>query len=873
MHNAHNYTFQPLRKVMTILLSGGLALALLACEQAPSEDKTTTILSSEQLLAKVANNMQIKVGIVNNFADQDCPDDNSTCTHMLLQLTLEQQMPEDWKILFSNLVPVQSVISEEFEVKHLNGDLHQITPKTDALQPGKTYNITLVFSSPLISESVLFPNYLLVDAKGDAKVIQSTTEQTIEGSQTTRPMHAMGFENPQQQMRTDNDNIPVPTPALRYERDAQLPVTELLTSTVSVSNRIIPKAFNPQWSQHRVEITQGLKLPAELKSLSFGIKALQTMGMHVSETGIPVSFQLDENLPEEAYTLVITEQNIKLQAANSKGALYGLISLAHLYDEKTSSLPIGNLQDQPAMPFRGLHLDVSRNFRSMDFMLKLLDQMAYYKMNKLHFHLADDEGWRLEIDSLPELTEVGAFRCLDESETTCLLPQLAAGNDRDNQNNGYYSKQDYIHLLQVAKARNIEIIPSLDMPGHSRAAIVSMNARYNKYLIQEQGDKAREFLLTEFEDTSEYRSIQHYNDNTLNPCLPSTYRFITEVINRLVLMHKEAGVELERYHIGADETAGAWKDSPACKALIAESENINSVDQIGPYFIERVANQVANLNIVPAAWSDGLTHANPDNLPEPLHANAWGTLYSGTHNQIHDMVNNNWEVILSLPDVLYFDFPYEADPVEPGYYWGSRYTDSYQVFQFMPFNLPVHAEIWQDKFGNDYQAKQDINLQPNKTITGIQGQLWSETVRSDERSEYMLYPRLIAMAERAWHTPKWAEPYAQNTSYSAQTNHFDVKQVEAMNKDWAEFTNVLTTKALPNLVESGIEPRVPLPGGKIENGKLYLSSPFVGLNLEFKTAEGDWTLYTKPTVVKGNVIIRANIPNTNVYSRYQSITQ
>ncbi|MFB1035115.1 MAG: family 20 glycosylhydrolase, partial [Sinobacterium sp.] len=130
------------------------------------------------------------------------------------------------------------------------------------------------------------------------------------------------------------------------------------------------------------------------------------------------------------------------------------------------------------------------------------------------------------------------------------------------------------------------------MPGHSRAAIVSMNARYNRLMKEEKPDEAKQYFLTELEDKSQYRSIQHYNDNTLNPCLPATYTFVGEVLTQLIDMHKSAGVPLMRYHIGADETAGAWVDSPACATLIAKNDTLTKAEQLGSYFVEKVANNV-----------------------------------------------------------------------------------------------------------------------------------------------------------------------------------------------------------------------------------------------------------------------------------------
>ena len=134
---------------------------------------------------------------------------------------------------------------------------------------------------------------------------------------------------------------------------------------------------------------------------------------------------------------------------------------------------------------------------------------------------------------------------------------------------GYLTRADYIEILKAAKARQIEVIPSFDMPGHSRAAILAMKARARRLIAEGKPEEAARYRLDEPDDKTVYSSIQHYNDNTLNVCLPSTYAFIGTVIDSLKAMHQEAGLPLRIYHIGADETAGAWKDLPACHAFMA----------------------------------------------------------------------------------------------------------------------------------------------------------------------------------------------------------------------------------------------------------------------------------------------------------------
>jgi hexosaminidase len=852
------------------------ALFMAGCGKADHAQLPSTA-DSISSVSHAADQIQVKLSVDHNYLTEGCPNKTESCYRATMTLQLPDNMPNNWRIMFSNLSPISKVISNEFNLVHVNGDMHEITPQTADIKANTVYEIKFYGNTPLVSESVLFPNYLLVADDGETSVIASTTEQLTAGHQVARPQHVKAFARPEQLLRNANDKVLIANASERFARFS----SRMVESQISHNSRIIPKLHSANWSGETVELLAGTRLPEMPASLSenFAIAVTQRFNansLQISQQGLPIKTTLHIGATPESYSLLITANEIQIEYADSAGLYYAMMSIAQLYDVQNNSLPLGLAQDQPSMAFRGLHIDVSRNFRSKDFMLQTLDQMSYYKLNKLHLHLADDEGWRLQIDSLPELTDVGAFRCFDESEQSCLMPQLAGGNGKlaaTQQNSGFYSIDDYIEILQYADARQIEVIPSLDMPGHSRAAIVSMNARYKRLMKQEKPDEAEQYFLTEIDDKSQYRSIQHYNDNTLNPCLPATYTFIGEVLSQLIDMHKSAGVPLERYHIGADETAGAWAKSPACAALIAQNDTITEASQLGSYFIEKVANNVSELGILPAAWSDGLSHANSDNLPTNLQSNAWETLYSGGHSKVHEMINKGWQVVLSTPDVLYFDFPYEADPIEPGYYWGSRYTDSYQVFQFMPNNLGVHAEIWTDNFGKNYIAPATIDIQDNIKVLGIQAQLWSETVRLDTQANYMLFPRLLAVAERAWHTPRWTESYKKGIAYSTDSAHFDAAQVNAMNADWLSFTHVLSNKAMPQLVKDGIEPRVPLPGAVIKKGMLHMYSAFSGLQLEYKMFGKNWQLYKFPVEhqIQGDIAVRAKIPNTQVTSREHSL--
>ena len=204
------------------------------------------------------------------------------------------------------------------------------------------------------------------------------------------------------------------------------------------------------------------------------------LGVPVQANGYPIKTDIQPGkfkgamAVPGAYELKIGKKEARVIGFDQAGVFYGLQSILSLVpSDGSGKIATLDASDAPRFQYRGIFLDVARNFHKKDAVLRLLDQMAAYKLNKFHFHLSDDEGWRIEIPGLPELTEVGGQRCHDLSETTCLLPQYGQGPDAYG---GFFSRQDYIDIIKYAQARQIEVIPEIDMP--ARAAVVSMEARY-----------------------------------------------------------------------------------------------------------------------------------------------------------------------------------------------------------------------------------------------------------------------------------------------------------------------------------------------------------------------------------------------------------
>jgi hexosaminidase len=604
-----------------------------------------------------------------------------------------------------------------------------------------------------------------------------------------------------------------------------------------------------------LDLTHGVRLRArgiDQRALAPALDQLRRAGVSGFDRGPELTVDISRlaGLRAEGYRLSSTNGAVAIVASDAAGAAHALRSLAQQVAHEGGRLRPILIEDSPRLDFRGLHIDVARNFHSKAELLKLVEQMSVYKLNRLHLHLGDDEGWRLEIKALPELAQVGGYRCHDPSETTCLLPQLGVGPHRDTPVNGYLSQADYSEILAAAKARHIEVIPSFDMPGHSRAAIRSMEARYRRLMFAGRRDEAELYRLVEPGDTTQYRSIQNYSDNTLNVCIPSTYRFIDTVLGEVAQLHAAAGTPLKTYHIGADETAGAWSDSPACQALMRSTGRKPA--QLGALFIERVSNSLAQKGIAVAGWSDGMGHVNPRNMPAKVQSNIWSDLFTAAPAEAHRHANQGWKTVISVPNVTYFDIPYEPHPLERGYDWPSRGTDSFKVFSFMPENLAANASVMKDIRGKGPKTTDPEPLQPGRRITGLQAQLWSETVRSDSLVDYMLFPRLIALAERAWHSGAWEPQYRPGAAYAFGDRQVNEAQLLA---DWRGFAQRMRTH-LALLEAARIAYRLAPPGARVTNGMLEANSEFPGQPIEYRVRGGAWQPYAAPVAVRGPVELR-----------------
>ena len=464
------------------------------------------------------------------------------------------------------------------------------------------------------------------------------------------------------------------------------------------------------------------------------------------------------------YRITLSGDRAELSAADSDAAYWAKNTLEQLHG-RAAGKPVAAMviEDWPDLQYRGIMLDVSRNFTSKDGILRLLDIMAHYKANVLHLHMGDDEGWRVEIDALPELTSYGAFRglpVLNEdgtiSEPDALQPTYCIAldrNDRSTTANGYYSHSDFVEILKYATERHIKVIPEFDTPGHSRAAIKAMEKR-----AQLTGDAS--CLLSEPGDRSKYVSVQDYTDNAINVALESTYKFVETVFDGLIALYREAGTPLETIHVGGDEVPdGAWLGSPACKKLMQEN-GWTSVDRLKEYYVSRVLDIAKSRGVKIAGWQELVLKLSPKTeakLADGLgFTNVW-TVSRGREELPYQLANKGVPVVISSAPNAYFDFAYNDSPLERGHSWGG-FVDERRSFSLLPYDM-YRSVRWDDHGRIKDISRADEGktaLEAPQNIIGVQGQLWSETLRSFDHVTYYLLPKALGLLERGWNaSPSW----------------------------------------------------------------------------------------------------------------------
>ncbi len=565
----------------------------------------------------------------------------------------------------------------------------------------------------------------------------------------------------------------------------------------------------------------------------------------------------DNNFNKEEYSLKIKEDLIEIRASDYSGVLYAFESLHQLMlisENENKKLPIISIEDSPRFKYRGFLLDASRNFYGINKVKQVLDYMAHFKLNKLDFRLTDDEGWRIEIPGIPELTEIGSKRGFTEDESDKLIPMYGSGAFTDNSGSGFYTKDEFIEILKYAKKRNIDVFPQISFPSHARAAIKSMEARYKNYMLKNDGSAANKYLLNDLKDESEYRSAQQYDDNIICICQESAYTFFEKIVQEVKKMYDEAELKMDIFNIGADEVPyGAWQKSPICEKFISENKEIQNINDLYNYNLYKLNNIINKYGAKMAGWDDIILKLSEKNQSETIIKeemtklnprvyvwnNTWG---EGREDMIYKITNLGFEAVMSNSSAFYFDMAKDFDFESKGLSW-SGYVDYKDTWGTEPMNVFNNIQALennnlidkkieyqnmtlQDIINQEMSKKTYINKKNKEKLIGIQSQLWSETIINEKIFDALFMPNLAVFSERAW---------AKKESYTSIKN--PKKQSKKIDQNWNLFANTLSQRhfrSMKNLY-GGLSFDLGKPGAIISNDSLYVRTKFPGLIVKYTT--------------------------------------
>ncbi len=406
----------------------------------------------------------------------------------------------------------------------------------------------------------------------------------------------------------------------------------------------------------------------------------------------------DEALGEEGYRLQVQPDLVRIEAPRAVGLFYGVQTLRQLLPPQQAAdpgrdwpLPCLRIQDRPRFGWRGMHLDVARHFFDVDFVKRYIDLIALHRMNRFHWHLTDDQGWRVEVPEFPRLTQVGAWR--DES------PRPGRPWQGDGQpHGGAYSQDEIREVVAYAAERFVQVVPEIELPGHAQAALaayphLSCNGRVHRVRTR-WGISKELFCLG--------------NDQTL--------AFVDQVLDSLLPLFPG-----EFVHLGGDECPQArWRSCPRCQARM-RAQGLKNERQLHRWFLQRMAGFLAERGRRLVGWDEILTPG----LPRQAVVMAW----RGTGRGL-SAARAGHDVVLCPTSHCYFDY--------------------YQSLRFLrePPAFPKLLPLWR-VYAFEPVPKR-LSAQRRQRILGLQGNLWTEFVPTPAQAEYMALPRMAALAEVAW---------------------------------------------------------------------------------------------------------------------------
>ena len=410
------------------------------------------------------------------------------------------------------------------------------------------------------------------------------------------------------------------------------------------------------------------------------------------DTETAVELKIDSLGKKEAYILSVTPQQIRITGNDEAGVFYGIQTLLQLAGQ-SPVIPACRVTDSPRFEYRGLHLDVGRNMFPLSFLKKYIDLMAYYKLNTFHWHLTEDQGWRIEIKKYPELQRVAAYR----NETLI-------GHKKDSPHRfdgvpygGFYTQEEVKELVRYAAERHITIIPEIEMPGHASAALAA---------YPHLGCRGVEYHTATFWGVF---------DEVFCAGKDSTFLFLEDVLDEVLALFPSRYI-----HIGGDECPKTrWEQCPHCQKRMRDHQ-LKDEHELQSYFIRRIEKYVNSRGREIIGWDEILEGG--------LSPNATVMSWRGEVGGV-ESARQKHRVIMTPESHLYFDYYQSLDPEEPTA--AAWYTPLDKVYGYEPYPRELEPEF-------------------RPYVIGVQGNVWSEYMATPEQVEYMAFPRILALAETAW---------------------------------------------------------------------------------------------------------------------------
>lgn len=469
----------------------------------------------------------------------------------------------------------------------------------------------------------------------------------------------------------------------------------------------------------KVNVLKSALKTLEAKLTNLGGRKIQwVLPTNNAPTTANIRLQLNQSisseLGKEGYTIQVDAKGVQINANTAKGLFYGIQTFYQLLPKEIESnkavnisfvsIPFAKITDYPRFEWRGMMFDVARHFFSKDDVKKFIDEMSQYKYNLMHWHLTDDEGWRIEIKSYPNLTQKGAWNVKKTGRFTTFSKP---GKDEPRTYGGFYTQEDIKEIVQYAQERFVDIMPEVDVPGHSMAAVAS----YPELSCTPEAKDYQVISGEPFIDWS-HGHPEALQDNTLCPANENVYVFLDKVFGEIAPLFP-----FEYMHIGGDECPkNYWAKNPQILDLM-KRENLKTPQEVQAYFTRRLSKIVASKGKTMMGWDEILEGGG---LPKSTAVMSWRGIAGGIQAS-----NEGHAVVMTPNNNVYIDLMQGDGFVEPPVYKTVRLKDSYD---FNPVPEGVKADM----------------------VKGGQANLWSEQLFNYRHAQYMTYPRSFAIAECLW---------------------------------------------------------------------------------------------------------------------------